>query len=179
MEVYVTMVLAGLYAALIFVLLGVIVGEAHVYVNKKRDKGNNGSVRKTDTDMRIYHRGDYHKFDCFVGNVHGKKSRGCNSGSSCYRDGKITEECTVNALREVRREMRTMLSETEKDALEYSADLIETMIEFMPTFQDICNADWRIQSLIGVSTAELERAIMQGDLRVITREEHEKMHKGI
>ena len=106
--------------------------------------------------------------------LHKKIDRECDMESSHYRDGEITGECTVNALREIRIEMKTMLSETEKDALEYSADFIETMIEFMPTLQDICNADWRIQALVGISTAELERAIRQGDLMVITGDEYRR-----
>ena len=189
MEVLIFVILADFWIAAFLILIGIVIGKAHSAYNQESHKNVPGDVLQGDSDIRIYHRGDYHKFDCFVGNVHGEKSRGCNSGSSCYRDGsscyrdgKITDECTVNALRQIRRDMRMMLSQTEKDALENSADTIEMMLEFRPTILSMIDTEEsliRLCALTGMSTDDIETAIMKGNIQVITREEHEKMHKGI
>lgn len=78
--------------------------------------------------------------------------------------------------------MRMMLSQTEKDALENSADTIEMMLEFRPTILSMIDTEEsliRLCALTGMSTDDIETAIMKGNIQVITREEHEKMHKGI
>ena len=55
MEVYAFLILAGLYMAVIFVLLGVIVGEVDARLNKKRNKGDSRHVREVDNNSGIRH----------------------------------------------------------------------------------------------------------------------------
>ena len=122
MEMYVFFATIGMLIALIFVAIGVSIGKADDYFNQKRDKSHTGLLCKGDTDIRIYHRGDYHKFDRVVGNIYGEIDRGRDMG--CYHEGRITPGCAKVALEGLRREMKTMLTGTEEDAIVFAVNLI-------------------------------------------------------
>ncbi len=122
MEVYVFFATIGMLIALMFVAIGVGIGKADDHFNQKCDKGHAGSLCEGDTDIRIYHRGDYHDLDRTMGNVHGEIDRGRDMG--CYYEGRITPECARLALEGLRREMKTMLTGTEEDAIVFAVNLI-------------------------------------------------------
>ena len=54
---------------------------------------------------------------------------------SCYENGEITNLCTIIALKGIKREMKTMLSNIEKDAIEKAVDNT-IRIEKLKTFVD-------------------------------------------
>lgn len=171
MEIYAFLILAGLYMAVIFVLLGVIAGEVDARLNKKRNKGDSRHVREVDNNSVIRHDRDNNGHNRIVGNVYRKKHRGRDMGVPCYRNGQITDECTALALRQIRREMRTMLSQTEKDALEHSASLFELMLDHEPELREIFrnNEDlMRLCSVTGKSAGDLIELATQGRIKIVT-----------
>lgn len=47
-----------------------------------------------------------------------RNDRSMDRNNSCYKDGELTNLCTIIALKNIKREMTTMLSNMEKDAID-------------------------------------------------------------
>ena len=121
-EVLIFVILADFWIAAFFILIGIVIGKAHSAYNQESHKNVPGDVLQGDSDIRIYHRGDYHNFDRVVGNIYGEIDRGRDMG--CYHEGRITPGCAKIALEGLRREMKTMLTGTEEDAIVFAVSLI-------------------------------------------------------
>ena len=58
-----------------------------------------------------------------MGNIHRENTNRQDMGfDRCYENGEITNLCTIIALKNIKREMKTMLSDIEKDALDKAVD---------------------------------------------------------
>ena len=138
MEAIIFCATMGLFEALVFVLIGVGISEANFYLNKKRGKGNARNVRQDADSDCVLDSGVDSVSVSDIRSTDGKERDRRDLG--CYDRGKITRECAENALREIRRSMRTMLSQTELDALDYTADLLKeseiNLLEIQHRFGD-------------------------------------------
>lgn len=115
-EVYLFAGLAGLYAALIFVLIGVYIGKIDCKVLGKSDTGD---VRHTDTNSNALSDRDDKQHFGDMGINYGEEHNRYDMGLACYVNGKITLSCSIRALQLIRLELNGLLSRTEKDALDY------------------------------------------------------------
>ena len=79
-EVLIFVILADFWIAALFILIGIVIGKAHSAYNQKSHKNVPEDVLQGDSDIRIYHRGDYHVLDCSAGSIHRKESDRRNMG---------------------------------------------------------------------------------------------------
>ena len=76
-------------------------------------------------NSHIYNNGTDNLYDNSMGNIYRQESSGRNIQSTrCYENGEITNLCTIIALKNVKREMQTMLTPIEIDALNKAIDNI-------------------------------------------------------
>lgn len=86
-------------------------------------ENNNQNIRDRDNNRDFYDSRINDLLDSSVGNIHRQESSGRNIQTTrCYENGEITNLCTIIALKNIRREMKTMLSNIEKDALNKAID---------------------------------------------------------
>lgn len=86
-------------------------------------ESNNQNIRNRDNNRNFYDSRINDLLDSSVGNIHRQESSGRNiQTTQCYENGEITNLCTIIALKNIRREMRTMLSNIEKDAIDKAVD---------------------------------------------------------
>ena len=82
-------------------------------------ESNNRNIRNRDNNRNFYNSRINDLLDSSVGNIHGQESSGRNIQTTrCYENGEITNLCVIIALKGIRREMKTMLSNIEKDAID-------------------------------------------------------------
>lgn len=87
-------------------------------------------------NSHIHNNGTDNLYDSSMGNIHGQESSGRNIQTTrCYENGEITNLCTIIALKNVKREMRTMLTPVEIDALNKAVDNTIT-VEKLKAFID-------------------------------------------
>lgn len=99
-------------------------------------ESNNRNIRDRYNNRNFYDGRINDLLDSYVGNVHGQESSGRNIQTTrCYENGEITNLCTIIALKGIRREMKTMLSNIEKDALDKAVDNTIT-VEKLKAFID-------------------------------------------
>ena len=90
-----------------------------------RHSGNNTYINGTDNMS-----------SSVMGNIHRENNnRQDMEFDRCYENGEITNLCTIIALKSIRREMKTMLSDIEKDALDKAVDNTIT-VEKLKAFID-------------------------------------------
>lgn len=86
-------------------------------------ESNNQNIRNRDNNRNFYDSRINDLLDSSVGNIHRQESSGRNIQiTQCYENGEITNLCAIIALKNIRREMRTMLSNIEKDAIDKAVD---------------------------------------------------------
>lgn len=111
METMIFCVTMCLFMAIIFIGVGVIIGDAKNFYQRKlgMDHSDNDvpvdNPDRNNSDLGMDYEEGLLRYDL---------------GQGCYKKGQITPGCTVSALGQIRREMKTMLSNTEKDALIYA-----------------------------------------------------------
>ena len=94
--------------AMIFIGVGVIIGDVKNFYQRKlgMDHSDNDvpvdNPDRDNSDLGMDYEEGLLRYDL---------------GQGCYKKGQITPGCTVSALGQIRREMKTMLSNTEYDAL--------------------------------------------------------------
>lgn len=108
METMIFCITMILFMAIILIGVGVIVGDAKNFYKRKLDMDHSDNDVPVDnpdrdnSDLAMDYEEGLLRYDL---------------GQGCYEKGQITPGCTVSALGQIRREMKTMLSNTEKDAL--------------------------------------------------------------
>ena len=108
MESMIFCVTMCLFMAIILIGVGVIIGDVKNFYQRKlgMDHSDNDvpvdNPDRDNSDLGMDYEEGLLRYDL---------------GQGCYKNGKITPGCTVSALRQIRREMKTMLSNTEYDAL--------------------------------------------------------------
>ena len=86
-------------------------------------ESNNRNIRDRNNNRDFYDSRINDLYDSFMGNIHGQESSGRNIQTTrCYENGEITNLCTIIALKNVKREMQTMLTPIEIDALNKAVD---------------------------------------------------------
>ena len=86
-------------------------------------ESNNRNIRDRDNNRNFYDSRINDLYDSSMGNIHGQESSGRNIQTTrCYENGEITNLCTIIALKNVKREMQTMLTPIEIDALNKAVD---------------------------------------------------------
>lgn len=117
----------------IFIFGIVYVTRDIIYLVKKNDiklvrnveKDNTQNVENTTqrvlyrhNNSHIYNNRTDNLYDSSMGNIHGQESSGRNIQTTrCYENGEITNLYTIIAIKNVKREMKTMLTPIEIDAL--------------------------------------------------------------
>lgn len=99
-------------------------------------ESDNRHIRDRDNNRNIYNNRIDNLYDSSMGNIHGQESSGRNIQTTrCYQNGEITNLCTIIALKNVKREMQTMLTSIEIDALNKAVDNTIT-VEKLKAFID-------------------------------------------
>lgn len=89
----------------------------------KNVESDNRNIRDRDNNRNFYDSRINDLYDSSMGNIHGQESSGRNIQTTrCYENGEITNLCTIIALKNVKREMQTMLTPIEIDALNKAVD---------------------------------------------------------
>lgn len=102
----------------------------------KNVESNNRNIRDRDNNSHIYNNRIDNLCDSSMGNIHRQESSGRNIQTTrCYENGEITNLCTIIALKNVKREMQTMLTPIEIDALNKAVDNTIT-VEKLKAFID-------------------------------------------
>lgn len=97
---------------------------------------NNRNIRDRDNNRNFYNSRINDLLDSSMGNIHRQESSGRNiQTTQCYENGEITNLCTIIALKSIGREMKTMLSNIEKDAIDKAVDNTIT-VEKLKAFID-------------------------------------------
>lgn len=141
----------ALMFAAIFVLGIVYITKDIICLEKKNDVKSVRNVENDNTqnventtqrvlckhnNSHIYNNGTDNLYDSSMGNIHGQESSGRNIQTTrCYENGEITNLCTIIALKNVKREMQTMLTPIEIDALSKAVDNTIT-VEKLKAFID-------------------------------------------
>ena len=107
--------------------------------------GNDNTQNVENTTQRVlYGHNNSHIYnnridnlhDNSMGNIHGQESSGRDiQPTRCYENGEITNLCTIIALKNVKREMQTMLTPIEINALNKAVDNTIT-VEKLKAFID-------------------------------------------
>lgn len=108
METMIFCVTMCLFMAIILIGVGVIIGDVKNFYQRKL------GMDHSDNDVPV---DDPDRNNSDLGMDYKEGLLRYDLGQGCYKKGKITPGCTVSALRQIRREMKTMLSNTEYDAL--------------------------------------------------------------
>ena len=108
METMIFCVTMCLFMAIILIGIGVIIGDVKNFYQRKL------GMDHSDNDVPV---DDPDRNSSDLGMDYEEGLLRYDLGQGCYKKGKITPGCTVSALRQIRREMKTMLSYTEYDAL--------------------------------------------------------------
>ena len=126
MEMFMFGIFAGIIFGVIFIGVGSLIDKHNYDTNKNV---NNSMENNTQRVSNMYNNNSVYDdrtnslLDSYVGNVHGKFNDRQNIQSNrCYEEGEITNLCTIIALKNIKREMKTMLSGIEKDALDKAVD---------------------------------------------------------
>ena len=99
-------------------------------------ESNNRNIRDRDNNRNFCDSRINDLLDSSMGNIHGQESSGRNIQTTrCYENGEITNLCTIIALKNVKREMQTMLTSIEIDALNKAVDNTIT-VEKLKAFID-------------------------------------------
>lgn len=99
-------------------------------------ENNNRNIRDRDNNRDFYDSRINDLYDSSMGNIYGQESSGRNIQTTrCYENGEITNLCTIIALKNVKREMQTMLTPVEIDALNKAVDNTIT-VEKLKAFID-------------------------------------------
>ena len=99
-------------------------------------ESNNRNIRDRNNNRDFCDNRINDLFDSSMGNIHRQESNGRNIQTTrCYQNGEITNLCTIIALKNVKREMQTMLTSIEIDALNKAVDNTIT-VEKLKAFID-------------------------------------------
>ena len=99
-------------------------------------ESNNRNIRDRDNNRNFYNSRINDRLDSSVGNIHRQESsRRDIQTTRCYENGEITNLCAIIALKNIRREMQTMLTSIEIDALNKAVDNTIT-VEKLKAFID-------------------------------------------
>lgn len=123
MEVYAFFIVMGMLVAIIFVLIGVCIGQVHASNNQKPNKSNSGYVSGGNNNRCILHSAYTDVDNSYVGNVHREVDSGQDLG---YAESVDKILIVLNSLPYTAR-----LSSYEREQVEKAAQIVELSTKFV------------------------------------------------
>ena len=138
MEAWIFGVFSGLWLAILFVVIGVIIGKVHSYYHQKPHKDNTGHVRAEHNDSDIRDgRADNVRDRDLANDIREESGR---SDMGIYHRGHIQAEAVIMILENIKREMRNMISGSEIDAIDYAIECTKVRMELLELIEEARNS---------------------------------------
>ena len=138
MEAWIFGIFSGLWMAMIFVAIGVIIGKVHSYYHQKPHKDNAEPVREGHHDSDIRDGGADNVLNSTLGDDIREESGG--RGLGLYYQGRIQADGAITILENVKREMSKMLSGSEIDAIDYAIECTRVRAELLEMIEEVRNS---------------------------------------
>ena len=138
MEAWIFGIFSGLWMAMIFVAIGVIIGKVHSYYHQKPHKDNAEPVREGHTDSNIRDGGADNVLNSTLGDDIREESG--RRGLGLYYQGRIQADGAITILENVKREMSKMLSGSEIDAIDYAIECTRVRAELLEMIEEVRNS---------------------------------------
>lgn len=138
MEAWIFGIFSGLWMAMIFVAIGVIIGKVHSYYHQKPHKNDVEPVREGHHDSDIRDSGADNVLNSTLGDDLRKESGGRDMG--LYYQGRIQADGAITILENVKREMSKMLSGSEIDAIDYAIECTRVRAELLEMIEEVRNS---------------------------------------
>ena len=135
MEAWIFGIFSGLWMAMIFVAIGVIIGKVHSYYHQKPHKNDVEPVREGHHDSDS---GADNVRDSSLGDDLREESGGRDLG--LYYQGRIQADGAITILENVKREMSKMLSGSEIDAIDYAIECTRVRAELLEMIEEVRNS---------------------------------------
>lgn len=138
MEAWIFGVFSGLWLAMLFVAIGVIIGKVHSYYHQKPHKDNTEHVRTEHNDSDIRDgRADNMRDSDLADDIREESDR---RGLGLYYQGRIQADGAITILENVKREMSKMLSGSEIDAIDYALECTRVRAELLEMIEEARNS---------------------------------------
>lgn len=138
MEAWIFGVFSGLWLAIIFVAIGVIIGKVHSYYHQKPHKDNAEHVRDRNNHSDVHSGGTDNMRDSDLADDIREESG--RRGLGLYYQGRIQADGAITILENVKREMSKMLSGSEKDAIDYAIECTRVRAELLEMIEEVRNS---------------------------------------
>ena len=138
MEAWIFGVFSGLWLAMLFVAIGVIIGKVHSYYHQKPHKDNAEHVRDRNNHNDVHSGRAYNMRDSDLADDIREESGG--RGLGLYYQGRIQADGAITILENVKREMSKMLSGSEIDAIDYAIECTRVRAELLEMIEEVRNS---------------------------------------
>lgn len=138
MEAWIFGIFSGLWLAMLFVAIGVIIGKVHSYYHQKPHKDNTEHVRTEHNDSDIRDGRADNMRDSDLADDIREESGG--RGLGLYYQGRIQADGAITILENVKREMSKMLSGSEIDAINYAIECTRVRAELLEMIEEVRNS---------------------------------------
>lgn len=138
MEAWIFGVFSGLWLAMLFVAIGVIIGKVHSYYHQKPHKDDAEHVRDRNNHSDVHSGGTDNVHDSLLGDDNREEHHRCDVG--LYFRGRIQADGAITILENVKREMKNMLSGSEIDAIDYAIECTRVRAELLEMIEEVRNS---------------------------------------
>lgn len=138
MEAWIFGVFSGLWLAMLFVAIGVIIGKVHSYYHQKPHKDNAEHVRDRNNHNDVHSGRADNMRDSDLADDIREESGG--RGLGLYYQGRIQADGAITILENVKREMSKMLSGSEIDAIDYAIECTSVRAELLEMIEEVRNS---------------------------------------
>ncbi len=138
MEAWIFGVFSGLWLAMLFVAIGVIIGKVHSYYHQKPHKDNAEHVRDRNNHNDVHSGRADNMRDSDLADDIREESGG--RGLGLYYQGRIQADGAITILENVKREMSKMLSGSEIDAIDYAIECTRVRAELLEMIEEARNS---------------------------------------
>ena len=138
MKAWIFGVFSGLWLAMLFVAIGVIIGKVHSYYHQKPHKDNAEHVRDRNNHNDVHSGRADNMRDSDLADDIREESGG--RGLGLYYQGRIQADGAITILENVKREMSKMLSGSEIDAIDYAIECTRVRAELLEMIEEVRNS---------------------------------------
>ena len=138
MEAWIFGVFSGLWLAMLFVAIEVIIGKVHSYYHQKPHKDNAEHVRDRNNHNDVHSGRADNMRDSDLADDIREESGG--RGLGLYYQGRIQADGAITILENVKREMSKMLSGSEIDAIDYAIECTRVRAELLEMIEEVRNS---------------------------------------
>jgi len=138
MEAWIFGVFSGLWLAMLFVAIGVIIEKVHSYYHQKPHKDNAEHVRDRNNHNDVHSGRADNMRDSDLADDIREESGG--RGLGLYYQGRIQADGAITILENVKREMSKMLSGSEIDAIDYAIECTRVRAEPLEMIEEVRNS---------------------------------------